>query len=178
MPFAKRFLPFWDRAEVLVAGLLALLALAAAFFQVVTRYFFNWAPEWAEESVLYLVIWAVFIIASKLVREDHHVGADFVVQRLPLRVQRAVAIVTSILALAFCIFVVVYGTYIVSVALGLDERSSTRMRFPMWIAYLSVPVGCTLVSLSYIYRLYLLIFKFEAQTLVKGGHEDRRAQIT
>jgi C4-dicarboxylate transporter, DctQ subunit len=178
LTFAKRFLPFWDRAEVFLAGLLALLALAAAFYQVVTRYFFNWAPEWAEESVLYLVIWAVFIIASKLVREDHHVGADFIIQKLPLRVQRTVAIATSILALAFCILVIFYGTHIVSVALGIDERSPTRMRFPMWIAYLSVPVGCTLVSLSYLYRLYLLIFKFEARTLARRAHEDRRAQIT
>jgi C4-dicarboxylate transporter DctQ subunit len=178
LTFEKRFLYVWDRVEVFLVGLLALLGLAASFYQVITRYFFNWAPEWAEESVLYLVIWAVFIIASKLVREDHHVGADFIIQRLPLRIQRKIAIATSILALTFCAFVVLYGTHIVSVAFGIDERSPTRMRFPMWIAYLSVPVGCTLVSLSYLYRLYLLIFKFETKTLVTETQEDRRAQIT
>jgi C4-dicarboxylate transporter, DctQ subunit len=174
----SKTLRVWDALELYLTGLLALLAVAAAFYQVILRYFFNRAPEWAEESVLYLIIWAVFIIASKLVREDRHVGADFIVQKLPPNIQRGVSVGTSILALLFCIFVVIYGTQIVTVALGIDERSTTRLRFPLWIAYLSVPFGCTLISLSYVYRLYLLIFKFETTMVSQAGHEDKRAKIT
>jgi TRAP-type C4-dicarboxylate transport system permease small subunit len=174
----EKILRIWDLAESYLVGTLALLATGCAFYQVVTRYFFNFAPEWAEESVIYLIVWAVFIMASKLVRDDHHVGADFIFQKMPPHLQQRVAIITTVLALIFCLIVVYFGSQVVSVALGIDERSTTRMRFPLWIAYLSVPAGCTLVSLSLIYRLYVLIKKFDPEMFIKKGREDKRAKVT
>lgn len=175
MSKGKKFIELWDTVELNLTGILSLFALCAAFYQVITRYFLNWAPEWAEESVLYLIIWAVFIIGSKLVREDHHVGADFLIQKLPFRIKRKVAIITSILALLFCLIVVFYGVQIVSMALQSDERSPTRMRFPMWIAYLSVPVGCFLMAISYTYRIYNLL---KERKISEDELTDRRTKIT
>lgn len=160
MSSPSRLIKAWDAAETYAAGLLGLAALFLSFYQVVMRYLFNDAPEGAEEGVLYLVIWAVFIISSRLVRDDEHVGADFVVGRLPIPTRRAIAIATTFLALVFCVLVVWYGFEIVDVALSMNERSTTRLRFPMWIAYLSVPSGSVLIGLSCIWRLDLLIRRF------------------
>lgn len=160
----KTLLRLWDLTEYYTAGVLALLALGCAFYQVVMRYLFNRAPEWAEESVIYLVIWSVFIISSKLVRDDEHIGADILFKRLPASLQRWVSLGIAVLALTFCVVVVIYGMQIVYLIYDLDERSTTRLRFPMWIAYLSVVVGCTLIGLSYLRRLYLLIFHFDAES--------------
>ena len=157
---ASKLLKAWDAAETYAAGLLCAAALLLAFYQVVMRYLFNDAPEGAEEGVLYLVIWAVFIISSRLVRDDEHVGADFVVSRLPVPTRRLVAIATTLLALVFCAVVAWYGFHIVDATLAMNERSTTRLRFPMWIAYLSVPTGSCLIGLSCIYRLDLLIRRF------------------
>jgi len=174
----EKILKFWDLAESYLVGILAILAMGFAFYQVVTRYFLNFAPEWAEESVIYLIVWAVFIMASKLARDDQHVGADFIFQKLPARLQQKVAILTTVLALIFCLVVVYFGSQVVSVAQDIDERSTTRMRFPLWIAYLSVPTGCSLVSFSLLYRVYLLITKFHPEMFIKKGHEDNRAKVT
>jgi TRAP-type C4-dicarboxylate transport system permease small subunit len=157
---SNRFLRAWDALETYAAGLLGAAALALAFYQVVMRYLFNNAPEGAEEGVLYLVIWAVFIISSRLVRDDEHVGADFLAGRLPVPARRVLAIATTALALAFCAVVAWYGFQIVDAALTMDERSTTRMRFPMWIAYLAVPTGSILIGLSCVYRLDLLVRRF------------------
>ena len=162
---SDKLLKFWDAAEFYTAGMLASLALFCAFYQVFMRYLFNRAPEWAEESVLYLIIWSVFIISSKLVRDDEHIGADFIFKRLPSKVQRVISICIALLALGFCVLVSIYGMQIVQLMYELDERSTTRLRFPMWIAYLSVPIGCGLVGLSYLRRLYLLFFKFDSESL-------------
>ena len=174
----EKLLNLWDLTETYLVGVLAIFAVAIAFYQTVTRYFFKYSPEWIEETIIYLIVWAVFIMASKLVRMDQHVGADFLVQKLPPRLQQKVAIVTTVLGLIFCLIIVVYGMQVVSVAFGMDERSTTRMRFPLWIAYLSVPAGCFLVSLSLIYRAYLLIAKFDAEIFIKKGHEDKRAKVS
>ncbi|MBN2438847.1 MAG: TRAP transporter small permease [Deltaproteobacteria bacterium] len=174
----EKLLKLWDLAEMYLVGTLAIFATVIAFCQIIMRYFFNFSPEWIEESIIYVIVWAVFIMASKLVRDDQHVGADFIFQKFPPRFQRKVAIVTTGLALIFCLIIVFYGMQVVSVAIGMDERSTTRMRFPLWIAYLSVPTGCFLVSLSLIYRAYLLIAKFDAEMFIKKGHEDKRAKVT
>ena len=168
----KKIFTVWDSLELYFTGILAGVATAFAFYQVVMRYVFNRAPEWAEESVLYLIIWAVFIISSKLVRDDEHVGADFVLRRLPYKFQRVIEIFNCLLALSFLTLVIWYGFQIVAATLAMDERSTTRLRFPMWIAYLAIPSGSCLILLSYLRRLYLLIFQFDPRTQLGKHHEE------
>jgi C4-dicarboxylate transporter DctQ subunit len=173
----KKIVSSWDGVELYLTGILAAIATFFAFYQVVMRYVFNQAPEWAEESVLYLIIWAVFIISSKLVRDNEHVGADFVLRRLPVRVQRAVEIGNCLLALFFCALVIWYGFQIVETALSLNEKSTTRLRFPMWIAYLAIPGGTCLIFLSYLRRLYLFLFRFDPLQLLSKHHGEGETQL-
>lgn len=166
----KKALNVWDSLELYITGILAGIATAFAFYQVVMRYVFSESPEWAEESVLYLIIWAIFIISSKLVRDDEHVGADFVIRRLPYKVQRVQEIINCVLALSFLCIVIWYGFQIVSATFAMDERSTTRLRFPMWLAYLAIPGGSCLILLSYFRRLYLLIFQFDPKKFFHKHH--------
>ncbi len=159
----NRFLNVWDKVESYSAGILALLALGASFYQVVMRYVFNMSPEWAEESVIYFIIGSVFIISSKLVREDGHIGADFVFSRFSDRIKRIAGIFNSSLALLFCLMVLYLSIQICLVSFQMDERSTTRLRFPMWIAYSAVPLGSFLTSCSFIYRLYLLFCNYSPE---------------
>ncbi|MFC1814451.1 TRAP transporter small permease [Thermodesulfobacteriota bacterium] len=167
----SRVLNLWDKLELYLTGALASIATAVAFYQVVMRYIFNKAPGWAEEAVVYLIIWAVFIISSKLARDNEHVGADFFIHKTPYRFQRVVGIINCLLAFSFCGLVIWYGFIIVAATLALDERSTGILRFPMWIAYLAVPVGSCLILLSYVRRLYLLIFRFDTK-LLKGNDTE------
>ena len=172
----KKILEVWDAIELYLTGVLAGIATAFAFYQVVMRYVFNKAPEWAEESVLYLIVWGVFIISSKLVRDDEHVGADFILRRLPYTFQRVIEIINCLVALSFCAIVIWYGFQIIAVTFAMDERSTTRLRFPMWIAYSAIPVGTCLISLSYLRRLYLFIFHFDPERLIHKHHEGGTGQ--
>ncbi len=158
---SSKVIKIWDSIEIYLSGILAGIATLFAFYQVLMRYFFSMSPEWAEESVLYLIIWGIFIISSKLVRDDEHVGADFVIKKMPHRVQRVVGIINCVLAILFLCIVIWYGFQIVAAALAMDERSTTRLRFPLWIAYSAIPVGSCLIFISYIRRLYLMIFHFD-----------------
>lgn len=166
----KKTIEVWDSLELYITGILAGTATAFAFYQVVMRYIFSKSPEWAEESVLYLIIWSIFIISSKLVRDDEHVGADFIIRRLPDKMQRIVEIINCVLALSFLCIVIWYGFQIVSATFAMDERSTTRLRFPMWLAYLAIPGGSCLILMSYLRRLYLLIFQFDPRKFLQKHH--------
>jgi C4-dicarboxylate transporter DctQ subunit len=59
----------WDRAEQTLVGVLGLAALAFALWQIVSRYFFpQESISYAEEVIVYLVVWAITIVSSQLVR--------------------------------------------------------------------------------------------------------------
>lgn len=170
----KRIMKGWDLAERYTVGILALFSVFAAFYQVFMRYLFNLSPEWTEETVVYVIIWSVFIVASTLTKERGHVGATFIVEKLSTPARRIVEIINSLLAMTFCFLICWWGYQIVHVAYVTDERSLTSLRYPLWIWYLSVPVGTTLIFLRYLVMLYRLVFRFDDPSLIQDTHETSR----
>ena len=165
----------WIKAEKFIVGLLAFSATLLAFYGVITRYVFKRPPDWAEEICIYLIIWAVFISASTLAAEKGHVAATLIVERFSLKNRRYLAIFNGIVALAFCVSVAFLGFKIVAAAYINDERSITALRFPVWIPYLSVAVGCTLIALRYIIRVSRLLFSFQPSEIMET-HELSREE--
>ena len=159
----------WDLLEETLVGLLGLIALLVGLWQVIGRYFdpAN-AISYAEEVIVYLVIWAIMIVSSQLVRRDGHVRPDVVLRLLPPRVLRWVEMFNCVAAIVFCGALVWYGWQIVDTSLLIDEHSSTDLQFPMWIYYLSLPVGSALMAVRYAIRLARFAFYFDPATMTVG----------
>lgn len=171
IPKLSTIIKIWDTVEVYFAGIVLCAAVGIYFLQVVLRYLFHASTYWAEELVIYSVIWGVFVVSSKLVRDDQHVSIDFIRNAMPAKFQKVINIACCFLALSFSCFLALYGFKMVAAGIALDERSVTRLAFPMWIVYLAVPIGGCLIGLSYLLRLYFLIRNFPkegALTTKKG----------
>jgi TRAP-type C4-dicarboxylate transport system permease small subunit len=163
----------WTRAERYIVGLLALSATLISFYAVITRYLFHDPPDWAEEVCIYLIIWAVFITASTLAEERGHVAATLIVEKFSMKTRRYLAVFNGLVAFAFCVAVAFLGFKIVTAAYVNDERSMSALRFPVWIPYLSVAAGCTLVALRYAIRVFRLVFSFQPSEIMET-HEMSR----
>jgi C4-dicarboxylate transporter DctQ subunit len=162
-------LRWWDRIEETLVGLLGLIALVIGVLQVVGRYFDpERAISYAEEVIVYLVIWAIMIVSSQLVRRDGHVRPDLVLRLLPPRVLRYVEIFNCLVAVVFCSALIWYGWQIVDTSLLIDETSSTDLQFPMWIYYLALPVGSALMLVRYLMRLVRFALYFDPETMTVG----------
>ena len=172
----KRIVEVWDQVEKFLVGFLVLAAVALAFYGVIMRYFFQTAPDWIEEIVTYMIIWSVFLVASTLVKDKGHVAATLLVERFPLEIRRVLAVFNGILALGFCGIISWYGIRIVFQNYAFDARSVTSLRFPLWICYLAVAVGCTLVGIRYVIRIYRLIFQFQRSEIMES-HEMSREEV-
>ena len=150
-------------------GLLGLIALVIGVLQVVGRYFDPaQAISYAEEVIVYLIIWAIMIVSSQLVRRDGHVRPDLVLRLLSPRWLRIVEIFNCLVAIVFCGALVWYGWQIVDTSWMIDETSSTDLQFPMWLYYLALPVGSALMLLRYVLRLVRFTLYFDPETMTVG----------
>src|SRR6202008_5122216 len=84
---------WWDKAERFLIGLLVLAAMIVGLVQVVGRYVApRYAINWAEEVIVYLVVWGIMLAASQLVRTDGHVRPDLLLRAVSPRAQRWMAV--------------------------------------------------------------------------------------
>jgi C4-dicarboxylate transporter, DctQ subunit len=159
----------WDKAERLLVGLLGALAMLIGLVQVVGRYVApRYAISWAEEVIVYLIVWGIMLAASQLVRTDGHVRPDLLLRAVPSRFQRWMEVANCIAALIFCVGLSWYGWSIVSTSWQLDERSSSDLQFPMWLYSAAVPTGAMLMTARYLMRLYRYLFAFDPETMTVG----------
>lgn len=155
-----------ERIERVAIGVLAGYGLFAALYQAVTRYALpQFAGEWAAETMVYALIWAVFLASSTLVGSDRHVRADLFLRLLPPVARRGAEIFNTIIALIFTVVLTYYGVVIAWEGYLFDERSMTTLRFPMWVYFACVPTGGALMALRYGRRLYLLAFTYDREIL-------------
>ena len=79
----------WDRVEQALVGVLGLAALGFALWQIVSRYFLPQdSISYAEEVIVYLMMWAILIVSSQLVRTDSHIRPDLELNVAPPKVMR------------------------------------------------------------------------------------------
>jgi C4-dicarboxylate transporter, DctQ subunit len=159
----------WNRLELWLAGLFGACALLVEGYQVFGRYIDpQLAITWGDEVIVYLIVWAIFLSSSQLVRTDGHVRPDLVLRLLPARLQRWVEIGNCLVAIGFCIGLTWLGFALSQTAFDFDDRSSTGLSFPMWLYYAALPTGAGLMSARYLFRLYRYVFHFDPATMTIG----------
>jgi C4-dicarboxylate transporter, DctQ subunit len=160
----NHFIAFWDATEKWITGILATSAVFLSLYGIVTRYVFRSTPDWIEEVVVYLIIMTVYVMGSKLVKEDGHVCVDFVYLRTPAKVQRVLRILVSLLSVAFLLLITYYGIIVCMTSFQMNEHSNTQLRFPMWVILTAIPIGGFLMSVRYGFKIYELLAQTEGDS--------------
>ena len=104
---------------------------------------------WSQELTIYMFVWMAKFGAAYGVRTGIHVGVDVLINRLPDR-QRARFIVFGLLAGAlFTGIVAVLGGHFVW-EIAHTESTSTDLEMPMWLVYLAIPLGTSLMCFRFL----------------------------
>ena len=152
----SRFAPRFNRGLRLMRAAVAALVLlfftymlVAVLVQVVGRYF-AFSIDWAAESATLAQIWMVFLAAGLAMRDGLHVRVDALANMLPAGLQRPLMIAVTLVCLWFLSLAIRGSVDLISV--GLVETSPV-MRLPMWIAFLSLPLGLLYFALELVLGL-------------------------
>ena len=130
------------------------LAVIVATVQVVLRYGGGTGLFWAEEFVVYAVVWTSFLAASAAVRYGDHLSVELIRLVTGRGVARAVTLAISALGIAFSISLVVLGAGLAMNAHDFGQTSSA-LQMPMWIVYLVMPLAGVLMTIRFLQNAIL-----------------------
>ncbi len=160
--------------EWLVAGFMA-LATSVIFIAVLHRYALgiSWlwpylkdiSFNWAQELCIYLFIWMAKFGAAYGVRTGIHVGVDVLVRKLAPGKQRFFVILGLSLGAFFTFVVAVLGLRFV-LFIKAAGSVSPDLGMPMWIVYLAVPLGSSLMC----YRFLQVIQQYRRSGKLPSHH--------
>lgn len=138
----------FDDWALLALGLAALVATVLGTLAVVSRYVFSVSFGFSDELITYVVVWSLLIGVGLGERDNVHLRATIVIDRLSPRTQRWLARLTLLLTAVFGLVLVWYGGMITWQRYTLNEVSATILQFPQWMARISVPLGFAMVTWS------------------------------
>lgn len=122
-------------------GAMTIIVIVGVFF----RYVLRTPLGWGEELSRYLMIWSALLAVSVGVRYREHVGISLLVERLPLKATKAIAIFVKLVILGFLIVLTVRGWQMaVRGQMQLSMSLNIRMFWPL----LAVPVAGALTAVQ------------------------------
>jgi len=144
--------------EFLIASFMAVATLVI-FASVLHRYSsgIEWVWDytrhipftWAQELCIYLFIWMAKFGAAYGVRTGIHVGVDVLVRLLEPKKQRFFVIFSLLSGAFFTAVIALLGTKFV-IFIHDSGQTSPDLEMPMWIIYLAVPLGSSLMCYRFI----------------------------
>ena len=104
------FIKTWaDRILAWICIVLCGLLVIVVTWQVVARFGFNSPGAQSEELSKLMFVWLVLFAAALLFGEKGHMNVGIICDSLPVRWNLACQILTSVLIMAFCLVILVYG---------------------------------------------------------------------
>ncbi|MCB1478235.1 MAG: TRAP transporter small permease [Tepidamorphaceae bacterium] len=132
-------------AASFVSRIMVIFVATILFVQVVLRYLFLYSLPWPEEASRYVMIWAVMLGGSLLVKDEQLVSVDFFdkLWSPKLLVYRNIAFrVLLILMLAVLFY---YG---LDQAMFARNRTTAALQISWFWPYLAIPVGAGLMLIQ------------------------------
>lgn len=140
---------FWQRLNKFeeIASSCALAAMSIIIIlQVFQRYVVQQSLDWPEELARYLFIFAVYIGSSFAASERRHLEVTIVRTIFGAKIGNYFTILAYVITVIFCGIMFVWGIMMVQFVME-SNQVAPALQFPMWIAYICIPLGFLLMAL-------------------------------
>ncbi len=157
------YLTGWTAALCLVGA--ALIVTEA----VVVRKILGISTIWQIEASVFLLIFVVFGGAPFVQKNEHHLNVDLVVIHLTPRTREILLIIVSTIS---CLIAAVLAWYAWPMwwetVVG-NQHSESLWGPPLWIPYLFLPLGMTLLFLQYVVYIHRKIVNLKKGDIAKAA---------
>jgi TRAP-type C4-dicarboxylate transport system permease small subunit len=159
-----------DGLTYLTGWIAALSLLSAALIVtegVIVRKILGVSTIWQIEASVFLLIFVVFGGAAFVQKNEHHLNVDLVIIHLSPRTREITLIVVSIISCILAAILAWYAWPMWWEAVVGNQHSESLWGPPLWISYLFLPLGMTLLFLQYIVSIRDKIVKLKKGEISK-----------
>ena len=153
----NRFVRIISTVCGIVAAVLVGLSILVVCQMVVMRYILNASTIWQTEFVIFSLVASTFIGSPYVLMLKGHVNVELLPHYLGRTGRYCLALIASGLGLLFCLTLTWKGYEFFHEALVNGWTTDTIWALPLWIPYLSIPVGIGLTSLQYVADILALV---------------------
>jgi TRAP-type C4-dicarboxylate transport system permease small subunit len=159
-----------------IIGTLILVGIAINFANVIGRYAFLSPIIWAEEIMIYIMVWTVFIGAILVSFEGQHLKMDFFSIMLPSPYKEVINFIATVAVLGVCLFVIPNNWTVVELMWNNDQRSVVA-EIPMVIPHFALLFGFVMIFIAIAIRFRAhvtgtLVSEVDEIVAEHGGHHD------
>lgn len=170
----RGFITLVNRLSQVVGVLAAAMVVVAVVItcqMIFIRYFLNGSTYWHTEAVVYLVLAATLLGLPYVQKLKGHVNVDLVPMLLP-PVGRKLLMISSFATAILVLFTMTfYSAELVYLSYSKGWTSDTVWGPPLWIPYMTMPLGFGLFGLQLLADLLeLLMTPAEDIVVEAGGH--------
>ena len=154
-----------------VSAAMIVIAVCIVCQMIFVRFVLNGSTVWQTEAVIYLMIGATLLGLPYVQKLRGHVGVDLLPHMLPSSLRRPLAALVMVATILMVAAMVWYGWEMFHQAWRRGWKSESVWAFPLWITYLSVPLGFGLYLLQLLADLWLAVFG--PDTTLPEPHPER-----
>jgi len=140
------------------------ILITVVFSAVIFRYIIKSPIPWSFEVARYLNIWLVFFGLYYLERDNEFLKVDFVLQFLPENYLKYINLLMQFLKIAVEVLLVFIGFLFIT---KITNQKTAALRIPMWIAYLSCPVGMIILLTISVRKVYYKVKNIRVEEIIK-----------
>jgi TRAP-type C4-dicarboxylate transport system permease small subunit len=128
-----------------VQGVILFLLMCLVLVDVATRYLLQNPLSIAEEYGAYMLVAITSMGLAFTWKEKTHVRIELLVDRLPLRAQRVLRLITLLMAFLFTLFLIPASYQLVSFSFMFGTRSGGWLRTPIAWPQITILIGALLL---------------------------------
>lgn len=158
----------------LIIGSMILIGIVINFANVVGRYVFLEPIIWAEEIMIYIMVWTVFIGAILVSFEGQHLKMDVFSVMLPSPYKEIINFIATASILLVCFYVIPNNWIVVKLMWDNDQRSVVA-EVPMVIPHFALLFGFVMIFVAIVARFRSHVtgsLTSEVDLLVKAHGDD------
>lgn len=144
----RRIFDTWPR---LITAWLILIGIGINCANVISRYLFDFALFWAEEIMIFLIVWCVFLGIVAVSYNGAHLKMDLISARIPSPWKEIINGFAAISLLVLGAFVAVQSWTALTLFAHSGDVSVTAS-VPMVIPHVALLVGVVLMVLAVLFR--------------------------
>jgi TRAP-type C4-dicarboxylate transport system permease small subunit len=143
-----------NRAIVFLSAIALLVASCVLTYSVVLRYFSPQPTDWQDEFSVFLLIGVTFMSAAWVQSQRGHIGIEAVAALLPPSLDRWRMRLVDVASALFCAFFAWKSWTLLEEAWVEGYVSSSSWAPPLWIPYLTMSLGMSLLTLQILVQVF------------------------